>query len=196
MLDDAADVERVIEDLHGVADMVALVTAGGVVVDDDVVRALKGTAGEELEGAKGVVAGVIDAEDAFDRAGGVELRDHRGHHGDVGQFSYDIRDFGGHRRAPDGGEEAGVRRLNHHVRPDAEGAGAAAAHLADEDSGDGEDHDDFYGNSQHADGYTDRPVEQVAENQLVHRASVTKQLRGTDTLRGMRSIPGKWCSAD
>lgn len=65
------------EDLNGIADVVALVAAGGVVVDDDVVRSLEGRAGEEFEGTEGVVACVVDAEDAFDGSGGVELRDDR-----------------------------------------------------------------------------------------------------------------------
>ena len=73
VLDDAADTEGVIEDLHGVADVVALVAAGGVVVNDDVVRPLEGRAVQELERAQGVVAFEVDAQNAFDRPGGVEL---------------------------------------------------------------------------------------------------------------------------
>jgi hypothetical protein len=41
----------VIEDLHRIADMIALVAAGGVVVNDDVVRPLEGGALQELERA-------------------------------------------------------------------------------------------------------------------------------------------------
>jgi hypothetical protein len=96
----------------------------------------------------------------------------------VGELTDDVSDLGRNRSAANGGEEAGIRRLDDHVRPDANGIGAAAAYLADEDAGNGEDHDDFNGNSQYANGNTNRAVKQVAEDQLVHEIECNKAVTG------------------
>ena len=92
----------------------------------------------------------------------------------MGKLTDDFRDFGRNRSPAYSSEEAGIGRLYDHVRADAQGIGAASAHLADEDAGDGKDHDDFNGNSQYANGNTKRAVEQVAEDQLVHKGECSK----------------------
>ena len=105
VLDDAADTEGVVEDLDGVTDVIAVIPAGSVVVDDDVVWPLEGRAREKLERSQGVVAVVVDAPDGFNRSHGAHLGDHRGDDGDVRQPAEDIRDLGGDRCAADGSEE-------------------------------------------------------------------------------------------
>ena len=60
--DDAADSERVAENLDGLANMMAMIGCGVNIVDDYVMRPLKGGAFKKSEGAQSVIAVKLDTE--------------------------------------------------------------------------------------------------------------------------------------
>ena len=146
----------------------AFVCAGKVVVDDDIVGALKGTAIHEDEGLECVVAGEVDAPDSFNRARGAEVGDDGSDDGDVGNLAEYVGDFDGGGGSADTGHEAGIGGAHDHVGADAADAGFLIVEHAVHDGDDREDHDDFNGDGEDADGGTKGPVEQIVDDELVH----------------------------
>src|SRR5580698_8226442 len=112
-----------IEDLDGVADVIALVSVCEDVVDDHVICGLKWTAGKEGEWSKRVVALVVDAVNDLWCAGAERevLNDRRGD-SNVRQLAEGLGILGRYGCATDGVDEAGVGWAHDHVRADAVGA--------------------------------------------------------------------------
>src|SRR5262249_47418182 len=137
-------------------------TGADVVVDDDVVGALEGSAGEEDEGQKAVVRLEVDAVDVVERAGDLDVD--RGDDLDVGDPGEDVGDPDGGAGGAHADEVIGGAGADEHVHTDPVGAVLEAVELTHQDGGDGEDHDDFKGDGETADKRTERTMDEVADN--------------------------------
>ncbi len=143
--------------------------AAAVVVEDDVVGALEGAAGEEGEGQEGVEALEVDAVDGVERA--VDLDVDGSGDDDVGHLREDVCDFDGGSGGAHADEVAGGVGANEHVHADAVLAGLEAIELAHQDGGDGEDHDDLDGDGEAADKRAEGTMDEIADNQFIHAVS-------------------------
>ena len=170
VLDDAADAEGMVQDLHGVADLES--ASSLIVIDDDVVRMLERASGDEDEGTKGVVAGVVDAVDVFEGLAGGELNVDGGGDFDMRKAAKDVGYLNGGGGAGHADEIAGGAGMHDHVHADAALAGALAVEHAQHDGGDGEDHDDFHGDGEGADERAQRAMDEITDNQFVHTLPV------------------------
>src|ERR1700761_6536522 len=146
-----------VQDADVVADFFA---GGGVVVEDDVVGALEGCAGEEGEGQERVEALEVDAVDGVE--GAVDLDVDGGGDDDVGDFSEDICDFDGGPGGAHADEVAGAVGADEHVHADAVLARLESVELAHQDGSDGEDHDDFGGEREAVVEEAERTVDKIA----------------------------------
>src|SRR5271170_2253100 len=155
--DDAGDSELVVEDADMVADFFA---GGGVVVEEDIVGTLEGGAGEEGEGQERVEALEVDAVDGVE--GAIDLDVDGGRDDDVGDFREDFCNLDGGSGRAHADEVAGGVGADEHVHADAVLAGLEAVELAHQDGGDGEDHDDLYGDGETADERAEGTVDQIA----------------------------------
>ncbi len=166
VLDDAADAEGMVEDGDGVADLFA---GGSVVVEDDVVWALKRAAGDEGEGPKVVEGLEVDAVDAIEGAGDLDV-DWRGDD-DVGYLSNNVGYLDGGAGGAHPDKVVGGAGADEHVHADAVLAGFEAVELAHQDCGDGENHDDFNGDGEAADERAQGTMDEIADYQFVHAVS-------------------------
>src|SRR5277367_1344636 len=173
------------------ADMVAdFFAGGGVVVEDDVVRALEGCAGEEGEGQERVKALEVDAVDGVQ--GAVDLDVDGCGDDDVGDFGEDVCDFDGSSGGAHTDEIAGGVGAHEHIHADAVLTGLEAVELAHEDGGDGEDHDDLDGDSEAADERTQGTMDEIADNKFVHSVnSVLERAKKTGAGLCQKALAGR-----
>ena len=170
VLDDAADAEGVVEGGDRVADVEAFAGGSLEVVDDHVVGLLERRARFKDERAKGVVALVVDAEDIFDRTGGVQLDVDGRDDLDVGELAEDLADANISGGGAGGDECAGGSGANDHVAADAFLLVAAGIEHAKHDGGDREDHDDLDRDGEGADDRAQGTMDEITEDELIHRA--------------------------
>jgi hypothetical protein len=89
--------------------------------------------------------------------------------GDVGQLADSFDVAGGNGSAATPLMKRGVGRADDHVRADAVGADLVVVDLAEEDGGNGDDHHHFNGDGSGRDDGAHGAVNQVGQDQLVHK---------------------------
>ncbi len=119
---DAADAKGVLEDIDGLADMVAVIAGSEDVIHNHIIGPLKGVAREEDKGTQRVEAGIVDAPDVFHGSPHRQLHDDGRGDLDMRQLRQQVGDFGWDRRAAKSSEKAGIGWTDDHIGAAAVGA--------------------------------------------------------------------------